>query len=316
MLVNHERVGTLNCSQVDPTFTRTTKRPAFSTSKSGASPECCFWRLRGRRSRAESLRLPIGKRQPDPQHPKIIRRRLTPTCDMRALHGGGRTWPPPLDSRLSAPRPPQHRSSWCGPWPPRLPKVVLAVGVVAAGGTGTRMVRSEDRTHQMEEELAARQSTQDQIDQVHRQPGLTRRVPVDGHGVSRAEQDRLAQLNTRRGPSPIPNKNSLCRWSRSRTISRPSRPMWPRKSRAGCAQWVSAVEADRDVVRQDLQSIKSVNETLIKQVALLEPQPRIACPFGADLWKLRPMPQRPKPTVVAKNDPPKECRCRPPCRFR
>ncbi len=37
---------------------------------------------------------------------------------------------------------------------------------------------------------------------------------------------------------------------------------------------VNAVEADRDLVRQDLRSIQSVNETLIKQVALLESRNR------------------------------------------
>lgn len=36
----------------------------------------------------------------------------------------------------------------------------------------------------------------------------------------------------------------------------------------------NAVEADRELVRQDLQSVKSVNETLIKQVAVLESKNR------------------------------------------
>ncbi|MCS6327518.1 MAG: hypothetical protein H8K06_10570 [Nitrospira sp.] len=71
---------------------------------------------------------------------------------------------------------------------------------------------------------------------------------------------------------------------------------------------VSAVEADRDMVRQDLQSIKSVNETLIKQVALLESRNRELHARLAltSLEVAKANAAAPKPTVVAKNDPPKD----------
>ena len=66
---------------------------------------------------------------------------------------------------------------------------------------------------------------------------------------------------------------------------------------------VSAVEADRDLVRQDLQSIKSVNETLIKQVALLESRNReLHARLALTSLEVAKANAAPKPTVLAKND--------------
>jgi hypothetical protein len=55
-----------------------------------------------------------------------------------------------------------------------LAQIVLAVGVVALLAERIpTWLNAEDRAHQLEEELAARQSTQEQIDRVHQQLGAT-----------------------------------------------------------------------------------------------------------------------------------------------
>ncbi|MBA3754070.1 MAG: hypothetical protein H0X01_08045, partial [Nitrospira sp.] len=66
---------------------------------------------------------------------------------------------------------------------------------------------------------------------------------------------------------------------------------------------VSAVETDRELVRQDLQSIKSVNETLIKQVALLESRNReLHARLALTSLEVAKANASPKSTVLTKND--------------
>ena len=75
-------------------------------------------------------------------------------------------------------------------------QVVLAIGVVALLAERIpAWVGSEDRAHQLEEEVAARQSTQDQIDQVHQQLAQLVESQTAAVAVSRAEQDRIADAD-------------------------------------------------------------------------------------------------------------------------
>ena len=74
VLVNHERVGTLNCSQVLSDLPARPKTAALHLEIRAV--RVLLW-LRAAEA-GQKIRLPIGKRQPGPQHPNHFRRRLTP----------------------------------------------------------------------------------------------------------------------------------------------------------------------------------------------------------------------------------------------
>ena len=164
---------------------------------------------------------------------------------------------------------------------------------------------SEDRTHQMEEELAARQSTQDQIDQVHRQLAQLVESQSTAMACPRRTRPSRAVEHSRRDRRPYPPKLTAQMVAVQDDLKTVKTDV-AQEVQSGMRVAVSAVEADRDVVRQDLQSIKSVNETLIKQVALLESRNRELHARLAltSLEVAKANAATAKPTVVARNDPP------------
>lgn len=307
VLVNHERVGTLNCSQVDPTFTCTTKDRSIQhleiRSESGVLLGGCVAAEAGQKS----LRLPIGKGS--------LTLSIQNHFDGGSLHLRYESAPRWWSHVASAIGLPAGTASTAAPIVPvwtmatTFAQVVLAVGVVALLAERVPgWLGSEDRTHQMEEELAARQSTQDQIDQVHRQLAQLVESQSTAMAVSRAEQDRLAQLNTLVGTVAHTQQKLTAQMVAVQDDLKTVKTDVAQEVQSGMRVAVSAVEADRDVVRQDLQSIKSVNETLIKQVALLESRNRELHARLAltSLEVAKANAATAKPTVVAKNDPPKE----------
>ena len=183
-------------------------------------------------------------------------------------------------------------------------QIVLALGVVALlaeripSWTG-----SDDRAHQLEEELAARQSTQEQIDRMHQQLAQLRDAQAAAVALSQSEQERIAQLNmlvetVTHGQQKL-NQQVAAVQDDLLTVKADV----GQEVQNGLRVAVSAVEADRDLVRQDLQSIKSVNETLIKQVALLESRNReLNARLALTSLEVAKANAAPKPMILAKNE--------------
>ena len=121
--------------------------------------------------------------------------------------------------------------------------------------------------------------------------------------VSHSEQDRIAQLNNlvdtvthaqqKLNTQVLPVQEDL----------HAVKTDVAQEVQNGMRVAVNAVEADRELVRQDLQSIKSVNETLIKQVALLESRNReLHARLALTSLEVAKANATPKPTVLAKSD--------------
>ena len=134
-------------------------------------------------------------------------------------------------------------------------QIVLAVGVVALLAERVpSWMGSDDRAHQLEEELAARQSTQEQIDRVHQQLAQLMEAQTATVAVSQCEQDRIAQLNNLVDTVTHAQQklNTQVAGGAGGSPCR-SRPTSHRKFRTACVSRSDAVEADRELVRQDLQ---------------------------------------------------------------
>ncbi|MGZ8384183.1 MAG: hypothetical protein ACXWWE_09255, partial [Nitrospira sp.] len=183
-------------------------------------------------------------------------------------------------------------------------QIVLAVGVVALLAERVpSWMGSDDRAHQLEEELAARQSTQEQIDRVHQQLTQLIEAQTAASAVSRSEQERIAQLNnlvdTVTHAQQKLNTQVVAVQEDLHTVKTDV----AQEVHNGMRVAVNAVEADRELVRQDLQTIKSVNETLIKQVALLESRNReLHARLALTSLEVAKANAAPKPTMLAKND--------------
>lgn len=307
VLVNHERVGTLDCSQADPAFACTTKDRSIQhleiRSESGVLLGGCVAPEAGQRN----LRLPVGNGS--------LILNVQNHFDGGSLQLRYEAAPGWWSHVAAAIGFPAGAAATAAPKVPvwsmatAFAQVVLAVGVVALLAERVpNWLGSEDRAHQVEEELAARQSTQDQIDQVHRQLAQLVEAQSAAMAVSRAEQDRIAQLNTLVDTVAHTQQKLSSQVVAVQEDLKTVKTDVAQEVQGGMRVAVSAVEADRDMVRQDLQSIKSVNETLIKQVALLESRNRELHARLAltSLEVAKANAAAPKPTVVAKNDPPKD----------
>ena len=302
ILVNHERVGTLDCAQADPAFAFTVRERSIQQleirSESGVLIGGCVAPEAG----PKDVRIPVGKGTATIQ----VRNHIDGGSLQIRYETAPRWWShvtaaikTPSESSQTAVK---STSFWTAAT--ACAQIVLALGVVALlaeripSWTG-----SDDRAHQLEEELAARQSTQEQIDRMHQQLAQLRDAQAAALAISQSEQERIAQLNmlvetVTHGQQKL-NQQVAAVQDDLLTVKADV----GQEVQNGLRVAVSAVEADRDLVRQDLQSIKSVNETLIKQVALLESRNReLNARLALTSLEVAKANAAPKPMILAKNE--------------
>ena len=273
VLVNHERVGTLDCAQADPSFAFTTRERSIQhleiRSESGLLMGGCVAPEAGHKN----VRVAVGKG--------------TVTIHIQNHFDGGSLqmqyeaapgWWAHMASAMGLTSQPSKQTTNASPaWTmtAAFAQILLAVGVVALlAERAPSWLGWDDRAHQLEEEQAARQSTQEQIDLVHQQLARLVEAQAATLAVSQSEQERIAQLNhlveTVTHAQQKLNQQVVTVQEDLQTVKTDV----AQEVQNGMRVAVSAMEADRELVRQDLRSIKSVNETLIKQVALLESRNR------------------------------------------
>ena len=302
ILVNHERVGTLDCAQADPAFAFTVRERSIQQleirSESGVLIGGCVAPEAG----PKDVRIPVGKGTATIQ----VRNHIDGGSLQIRYETAPRWWShvtaaikTPSESSQTAVK---STSFWTAAT--ACAQIVLALGVVALlaeripSWTG-----SDDRAHQLEEELAARQSNQEQIDRMHQQLAQLRDAQAAAVALSQSEQERIAQLNmlvetVTHGQQKL-NQQVAAVQDDLLTVKADV----GQEVQNGLRVAVSAVEADRDLVRQDLQSIKSVNETLIKQVALLESRNReLNARLALTSLEVAKANAAPKPMILAKNE--------------
>ena len=154
-------------------------------------------------------------------------------------------------------------------------QVVLAVGVLALLAERVpSWFGWDDRAQQVEEEQAARNATDQQLDRFHQQLVQLAEAQANALAASQAGQEQLAQLgrlvdSLAHGQQKL-NAQVVTVQEDLQTVKADV----THEVQDGLRVVMSKAETDREQVRQDLQSIKTVNETLIKQVAVLESRNR------------------------------------------
>ncbi len=306
VLVNHERVGTLNCAHTDPSFSYTARERSIQhleiRSESGVLVGGCVAPEAGQKS----VRVPVRKGSVAIQVQNHF-----DGGSLRLQYAAAPGWWSHLATSIglsSATTAPASSRTPVWTMTTALAQIVLAVGVVALLAERIpTWLNAEDRAHQLEEELAARQSTQEQIDRVHQQLAQLVEAQASAVAVSRSEQDRIAQLNALLDTVAHAQQKLNTQVVSVQEDLKTVKTDVAQEVETGLRVAVNAVEADRDLVRQDLRSIKSVNETLIKQVALLESRNReLHARLALTSLEVAKANAAPKPTVVAKGDLPKE----------
>lgn len=302
VLVNHERVGTLNCAQTDPSFAFTIRERSIQhleiRGESGVLVGGCVAPEAGKKD----VRVPIGKGAAIIQ----VHNHFDGGSLQMRYEAAPRWWShvaAAIGIPLGSSKPSTSATAiWT--MTTAFAQIVLAVGVVALLAERVpSWMGSDDRAHQLEEELAARQSTQEQIDRVHQQLTQLIEAQTAALAVSRSEQERIAQLNnlvdTVTHAQQKLNTQVVAVQEDLHTVKTDV----AQEVHNGMRVAVNAVEADRELVRQDLQTIKSVNETLIKQVALLESRNReLHARLALTSLEVAKANAAPKPTMLAKND--------------
>jgi hypothetical protein len=302
VLVNHERVGTLNCAQTNPSFAFTVRDRSIQhlelRSESGVLVGGCV----GPEAGHKDVRVPIGNGA------AIIQ--LHNHFDGGSLqmrYESASRWWSQVSAAILMPlglATPSAGATSIWTMTTTFARVVLAVGVVALLAERVpSWMGSDDRAHQLEEELAARRSTQEQIDRVHQQLAQLVEAQTATVAVSRAEQERIAQLNNLVDTVTHDQQKLNTQVLAVQEDLHAVKTDVAQEVQNGMRVAVNAVEADRELVRHDLQTIKSVNETLIKQVALLESRNReLHARLALTSLEVAKANATPKSTVLAKSD--------------
>jgi hypothetical protein len=301
ILVNHERVGTLDCAHNNPFFAFTVRERSIQQleirSESGTLIGGCLAPEAG----SKDVRIAIGKGAAN-----IQVRNHYDGGSLQIRYEAARRWWSPVTAPIGAPSKAQPAAKSTSFWTAATAcaQIVLAVGVVALLAERIpSWMGSDDRAHQLEEELAARQSTQDQIDRMHQQLAQLSDAQAAAMALSQTEQERIAQVNAlldlvTHGQQKLNQQVAAVQDDLLAVKTDVGQEV-----QSGLRAAVSAAQADRDLVRQDLQSIKSVNETLIKQVALLESRNReLHARLALTSLEVAKANATPKSPVLAKND--------------
>ena len=159
VFVNHERVGTLNCAHTDPTFSFTIHERSVQhlelRNESGVLIGGCVAPEAG----PKTVRLPAGK-----GHLVIHVQNHFDGGSLRVQYEVAPAWWSHVASTIgltTGARVPAAAGTPVWTMTMAFAQIVLAVGVVALLAERIpNWMGAEDRAHQMEEELAARQSTQ------------------------------------------------------------------------------------------------------------------------------------------------------------
>ncbi len=306
VLVNHERVGTLDCLQAHPSFTFTAHERSIQhleiRNESGVLIGGCVAPEAG----SKSVRVAIGNGALTIQ----VQNHFDGGALQVQYEAAPGWWAHVAGAMGLASSTSGSASSGHPAWTmtAAFAQIVLAVGVVALLAERVpSWIGWDDRAHQLEEEQAARQSTQEQIDRVHQQLTQLVEAQTTALAVSRSEQERIAQLNH------LIDTVTQAQQKMNQQVSSVQEELQAVKTgvaqevQDGMRVAVNAVEAGREAVRQDLQAVKSVNETLIKQVALLESRNReLHARLALTSLEVAKANASPKPTQSAKGEAPKE----------
>ena len=302
ILVNHERVGALDCAQDRPSFAFTARERSIQhleiRGESGVLIGGCVAPEAGRKD----VRVPVGKGSAIIQvHNHFdggslqVRYEAAPRWWSHVAAVMGITSDSAKPAAKIAP-------TWT--MATAFAQIVLALAVIALLAERIpSWMGSDDRAHQLEEELAARQSTQEQIDRVHQQLTQLVEAQASAVAVSRSEQERVAQLNNLVDMVTHAQQKLNTQVAVVEDNLHAVKTDLAQEVQNSMRVAVNAVEADRELVRQDLQSIKTVNETLIKQVALLESRNReLHARLALTSLEVAKSNAAPKPTLLAKGD--------------
>jgi hypothetical protein len=154
-------------------------------------------------------------------------------------------------------------------------QVVLAVGIMALLAERVpAWFGWDDRAHQIEEEQAARDLNDQQMDRLHHQLTQLAETQASALAASRSGQEQMTELSRLLDSLAHAQHKLHAQVAGVQDDLQAVKAASSQELQEGLRVVASKVEADRDQMLQDLQVIKTVNETLVKQVALLESRNR------------------------------------------
>ncbi len=304
VLVNHERVGTLNCVGDDPSFNFTTRERSIQNLEIRSEAGILLGGCVAPEAGAKHVRISIGKGTLDAQ----IQNRFDGGSLQVRYAPAPRWWTQVAAGLFPGTAVPTgtHRGfAIAGAFA----QVVLAVGMTALLAERVPIwLGWDDRAHQVEEEQAARELNDQQIDRLHQQLAQLAEAQASAIAASRTGQEQLVQLSRLVDGLAHAQQKLNAQVVNVQDELLTAKATASQELQEGLRTVASKAETDRAQVAQDISTVKTVNETLIKQVALLESRNRElhARLALASLEVAKATAAASKPTVVASAEPPKE----------
>ena len=273
IFVNHECVGSVDCMKSDSNYSFSSRDRSVHTVELRNEAGVLVGGLCAPEAGLKNLRVPIKGGWVDIHlHNRIdggsVSMRFENSRPWWSHLTSRAAWRPFAGARLLNGQPLFGKAFACA-------QIFLALGVmVLLADRAPDWFGLENRSSMLAQQLAAQEATQDQVQRLHQQVAQLSEVQQTALKGTQAEQQQLAHLNHLFDNVSQAQSKIAAQVVTTQEDLRSVKVSVAQEVEHDVLAALTREEEDRQQVRQELHSVKSVNETLIKQVALLESKNR------------------------------------------
>lgn len=304
IFVNHECVGSVDCTKSDPSYSFASRERSIQNLELRNESGALVGGVSAPEAGMKSARIPLDRgclhiqiqNKVEGGSAKVSFQR---TPSWWARMAGTALWSPSVETGAKRPA-----------WTPAfaMAQVVLAVAVMGLlvdrlpGWLGT------DRSSTLlQEQRTTQQAMQEQFDRLEQRMSQLADNQQTVMSSAKSGQEQLVQLSRQFDAVSQTQQKLSTQVVAAQEELQTVKGGMAEEVQNGVRVAFAKAEADQQVVRQELQSVKSVNETLIKQVALLEGKNReLHARLALATIEMAKATVPSKPAAVARAESPKE----------
>ena len=273
IFINHECVGSVDCVKGDSNYSFASRDRSVHTVELRNEAGVLVGGLCAPEAGLKNIRVPIKRGWVDIHiHNRIdggsVRMHFENNPPWWSRLGARAAWRPFAGPHLLDRQPLVGRTFACA-------QIVLALGVVALlVDRVPDWLGSESRSSVLEQQLAAQEATHNQVERLQQQVAQLSEVQQTALKETQAEQQQLAHLSHLFDNVSQAQSKMAAQVVTTQEDLRSVKDSVVQEVENDVRVALTKEEENRVQVKQELLSVKSVNETLIKQVALLESKNR------------------------------------------
>lgn len=304
VFVNHECVGTLDCTKSDPSYSFASRERSIQNLELRNESGALIGGVSAPEAGIKNARIPVERgclhvliqNKVEGGSAKVSYQRA-PSWWARVA--GTALWSPTVEPGF-------RRPAWNSAF--AMVQVILVLAVLGLLADRVPGWLGPDRSSALlEEQLSTQQAMQEQFDRLDQRLAQLTDSQQVAMTSAKSSQDQFAQLSRQVDAVSQTQQKLSAQVVAAQEELQTVKAGVAEEIQSGVRVAFDKAEADQQIVRQELQSVKSVNETLIKQVALLEGKNReLHARLALATIEIAKATAPSKPAAVARTESPKE----------